>query len=92
MAVENCTPNVPVNTCSVCPLNIDNVSMGEEDGCPEGDFINCGRMFHIDSDECKGALKQWADQTPCDDLLPYALDLYYNENPDEYNYDKDWAA
>lgn len=97
--ISGCTPTVPVDMCSHCPLDIDNIEFNEKgdpnntSGCDPGDFINCGRMFKIDSLECKGSLYKWAEDTPCDNVLPEQLKVYYEDNPgDTYNYEKDKAG
>lgn len=97
--VRDCTPAIPQGTCSACPLDIANVefhprgSRANKSGCNKGDFINCGRMFKIDSAECKSALYTWARDTECDAVLPSVLKTYYEDNPGNgYNEEKDRAG
>lgn len=94
--VPNCTPYVPVDLCNNCPLNVRNIQDykdAPDGGCRSGDFINCGRMFEIDSEDCEASIRKMAEYTPCDTKLPEFIKIYYEDNPGpEYNYAKDRAG
>lgn len=87
--VENCTPNVPRELCSHCPLIKENIADKTWDN--HGNFIDCKHMFDVENTKCKSSLKKYITQTSCDTVVEAAYDTFFNnENADPEDREEAW--